>query len=347
MNKQRFGGLLWPAVLMLLPAIPGMTATIANVPVVASHHRESSADLPAGQTPWWPSRYGAQDQLGTLNEITPEVVRAAAALVRTGTVLDLGRILDENIPKFPGRYWHQTVDVSPHFTNLRRPDAGGRGWGKNQINWITEIQVGTFQVGTQLDSIGHIQIGDRFYNGWSTRQVVEPWGLNRFGMETVPPIVTRGVLIDIAAFKGVERLSKGYVITLADVQEALRKQKVTIRRGDAVLFHTGWGGLWGKDNGEFLAGEPGPGMAVVNWLYAQRIALTGADTWSFGPVPGEDPQRPFLVPQTMYVKLGLFAMENLATEALARRGVYEFLLTVTHAKTRGSTAAVIAPAAVF
>lgn len=344
MIKQRFGGLLWPSVLLLILAMPGMPA---NVPVIASHHQENSAALPAGQTPWWPSRYGAQDQLGTLNEITPEVVRAAAALVRTGTVVDLGRILDEDTPKFPGRYWHQTVDVSPHFTNLRRSDTGGRGWGKNQINWITEIQVGTFQVGTQLDSIGHIQIGDRFYNGWSTRQVVEPWGLNRFGMETVPPIVTRGVLIDIAAFKGVERLSKGYVITLADVQGALRKQKMSIRQGDAVLFHTGWGGLWGKDNDEFLAGEPGPGMAVVNWLYAQRIALTGADTWSFGPVPGEDPQRPFLVPQTMYVKLGLFAMENLATEALARRGVYEFLLTVTHAKTRGSTAAVIAPAAVF
>jgi hypothetical protein len=84
----------------------------------------------------------------------------------------------------------------------------GKGWGKNQINWITEIQTGTFQVGTQLDSIGHIQIGDRFYNGWTTREVVESWGLNRFGMETVPPIVTRGVLIDIAAYKGVERLSQ-------------------------------------------------------------------------------------------------------------------------------------------
>ena len=313
-------------------------------------HSDSRADLsglPADVQPWWPSRYGADDQLGTLNEITPEVVRAATALVKTGTVVDLGRILDEDTPKFPGRYWHQTADVSPHFTNLRRPDVDGKGWGKNQINWITEIQVGTFQVGTQLDSIGHIQIGNRFYNGWTTRDVVESWGLNRFGTETVPPIVTRGVLIDIAAYKGVERLAKGYVIGLADVQGALKKQGVALRPGDAVLFHTGWGGLWGQDNTEFLSGEPGPGLEVVNWLYAQRIALTGADTWSYGPVPGEDPERPFLVPQTMYVKMGLFGLENLATEELARRGVHEFLFTVTHAKTRGSTAAVIAPAAVF
>jgi kynurenine formamidase len=303
--------------------------------------------LPDGQAPWWPSRYGAQDQIGTLNEIDAAAVRAAAALVRTGTVVDLGRILDEATPKFPGRYWHQTVDVSPHLTNLRRHDAVGQGWGKNQINWITEIQAGTFQVGTQLDSIGHIQIGDRFYNGWTTREVVEAWGLNRFGMETVPPIVTRGVLVDVAGYRHLDRLEKGYVITVQDMEGALRRAGVEIRPGDAVLFHTGWGRLWGKDNDEFLAGEPGPGMAVIRWLHDRHVAVVGADTWSIGPVPGEDPERPFLVPQTMYVKLGLFGLENLATEELASRGVYEFLFTVTHARTRGSTAAIVAPAAVY
>ncbi len=303
--------------------------------------------LADGEAPWWPSRYGADDQLGTLNELTPELVRRAGALVKQGKVVDLGRVLDDNTPKFPGRFWHQTVDVSPHYTNLRRNDTVGKGWGRNQINWITEIQTGTFQVGTQLDSIGHIQIGDRFYNGWTTKDVVEPWGLNRFGMETVPPIVTRGVLLDIAAYKGVERLERGYVITLADVKGALTKEGLDIGRGDAVLFHTGWGSLWGKDNEQFLSGEPGPGMEVVRWLYEQRIAITGADTWSYGPVPGEDPERPFLVPQTMYVKMGLFGLENLATEELAQQRVHEFMFALTHPKTRGSTAAVIAPAAVF
>lgn len=326
---------------------PGMWAADEAGTPVSVDSRADRIGLPADVQPWWPSRYGADDQLGTLNEITPEVVRAATALVKTGTVVDLGRVLDEDTPKFPGRYWHQTVDVSPHLANLRRPDTDGKGWGRNRINWITEVQVGTFQVGTQLDSIGHIQIGDRFYNGWTTRDVVESWGLNRFGMETVPPIITRGVLLDMAAYKGVERLAKGYVISLTDVQGALKKQGLSLRPGDAVLFHTGWGGLWGKDNTEFLSGEPGPGLEVVNWLYTQRIALTGADTWSYGPVPGEDPERPFLVPQTLYVKMGLFGLENLATEELARRGVHEFLFTVTHAKTRGSTAAVIAPAAVY
>ncbi|MFO1207224.1 MAG: cyclase family protein [Burkholderiales bacterium] len=303
--------------------------------------------LPDNQQPWWPSRYGGEDQIGTLNEVTPAAVRAGVGLVRRGEVVDLGRVLDDDTPKFPGRYWHQTVDASAPLVNARRPDAERGGWGRNAINWITEIQAGTFQVGTQLDSIGHIQIGDRFYNGWTTRQVVEAWGLNRFGMETVPPVVTRGVLLDIARWKGVPRLDKGYVITVADVEGALAAQRTQIHAGDAVLFHTGWGELYGRDNERFLSGEPGPGLDVVHWLHAKRVAVTGADTWSFGPVPGEDPARPFLVPQTMYVKLGLFGLENLKTEELAEKRVYEFLFVLTHAKTRGSTAAVVAPAAVY
>jgi kynurenine formamidase len=313
----------------------------------ASDSRASTAGLAAGEKPWWPSRYGADDQIGSLNEITPAVTAAATALVRQGKVVDLGRILDEDTPKFPGRYWHQTLDVTPHYENLRRADSGGQGWGRNQINWITEIQAGTFQVGTQLDSIGHIQEGERFYNGWTTRDLVQSNGLARFGMETVPPVITRGVLLDVAAYKNVERLPRGYVITRADVTGTLAREGLTLRAGDAVLFHTGWGSLWGVDNAQFLGGEPGPGLATAQWLYAQHIAITGADTWSYGPVPGEDPERPFLVPQTMYVKLGLFGLENLATEQLARDRVYEFLFVLTHGRTRGSTAAVVAPAAVY
>ncbi len=132
-----------------------MSSAVAQDPTVSTaDRRENISDLPAGAQPWWPIRYRANDQLGTLNEITAATVRAAASVVKQGRVIDLGRTLDENIPKFPGPYWHQSVDVSPHYTNLRRADTVGKGWGKNAINWITEIQAGTFQVGTQLDSIG-------------------------------------------------------------------------------------------------------------------------------------------------------------------------------------------------
>lgn len=350
MNAQRAAGrrIRWVAlVLAMLLIAPAEAGAQESAAAQGSDSRGDVSGLPHGEAPWWPSRYGADDQIGTLNELTPERVLTALRLVKTGERLSLGRIIDENIPVFPGRYWRQTVDMTPHVTNLRRPDAHGKGWGEEEINWITEIQAGTFQVGTQLDSIGHIQIGDRFYNGWQVKDVVESWGLNRFGTETIPPIIGRGVLVDVAAAKGVERLDPGYAITVADVEAALERQHGTIGAGDIVVVHTGWGGLWGVDNTRFLSGEPGPGLDLVHWLYDRHIAALGTDSWSIGPVPGEDPDRPFLVPQTMYVKMGLFGFENLATEELARRGVHEFLFVNTQGRTRGSTAAFVAPAAVF
>ena len=296
--------------------------------------------------PWWPSRYGEGDELGTLNEITPAKVVAAARLVRAGTVYDLGRTLHANVPRFEDRFWQQTLVSSAHIINTRRPGSDGGGWGRNNLNWITELVTGTFQIGTQLDGLNHLQIGDRFYNGWRACDIVEQWGTTKLGIEKVPPVVTRGVLVDAARHRGVARMEPGEVITVADVHAALREQHVAVEPGDVLLFHTGWGALWDSDPARFTSGEPGIGMEVAEWLVEQRVAMTGADTWSFGAVPGEDPERPFFVPQTLNVEHGLFIMENLATEALAAAGAYEFMFVLTHHKTRGSTAAVIAPAAV-
>lgn len=295
--------------------------------------------------PWWPSRYGPDDEIGSLNEITPKKIVEAARLVREGTIYDLGRVLHAEVPHFPGRFWQQTLVSNAHLANPGRPGGMMGGWGKNEVNWIIELVTGTLQIGTQLDGLNHLQIGDRFYNGHRVRDIVADWGTTKLGIETVPPIVTRGVLIDVPRYRGVERLEAGQVIGLDDLEGALRAQGVAVGPGDVVLFHTGWGSLWEDPEG-FNEGEPGVGMAVGAWLVEQRIALTGADTWSFGAVPSEDPDRPFLVPQVLNAKYGLFVMENLATEVLAEAGVYEFMFSLTHHKTRGSTAAVIAPAAV-
>ena len=306
----------------------------------------ASTGLADDQQPWWPSRYGADDQIGSLNEITPAHIVAAARLVRQGRVFDLGRILDSDVPHFPGRFWQQTLVANAHLSNPRRPEGTDGGWGKNQVNWLIELATGTFQIGTQLDGLNHLQIGDRFYNGWRTRDIVEDWGTSKLGIETVPPIITRGVLVDVARHRGVERMQAGDVIGVSELEAILDAQHTPVAAGDAVLFHTGWGSLW--DNHEaFNAGEPGIGMAVAEWLVEHRVALTGADTWSYGAVPSEDPERPFLVPQTLNVKHGLFIMENLATEVIAQAGLSEFLFCLTHHKTRGSTGAVIAPAAVI
>ena len=298
----------------------------------------ATSDLPDAEARWWPSRYGAEDQLGSLNEISPLNIVAAARLVRQGRVFDLGRTLHADVPRFPGRFWQQTIVSTAHMREQPR--------GKNQVNWLIELVTGTFQIGTQLDGLNHLQIGDRFYNGWRTQDIVEDWGTSKLGIESVPPIITRGVLVDVARSRGVDRLQAGDVIGVAELESIMQKQGTDVRPGDALLIHTGWGSLWEQPEA-FNAGEPGIGMAVADWLVEHHVALTGADTWSFGAVPPEDPERPFVVPQTLNVKHGLFITENLATEVLARAEAYEFLFCLTHHKTRGSTGAVIAPAAVI
>ena len=295
---------------------------------------------------WWPSKYGADDQIGMLNEITPQKVIEAARLVQRGKVYDLARILDEHVPAFPGRSFRQSLVTSAHLLNRRRPDAGPAGWGENNVNWIIEIVSSTSQMGTHLDGLNHLQIGDRFYNGHTLTDIAEEWGTNKLGIESVPQIITRGVLVNVAGLHGVDRLQPGYVISVADVEAALARQRVRIGRGDVVLCHTGWGDLWMQDNATYLSGEPGPGLELAMWLVEQGVVLTGCDTWSFGPVPPEDPARPFVVPQTLNVRHGMFIVENLFTAELARDNVGEFMFVLTHAKVRGATGAWVSPAAV-
>lgn len=301
----------------------------------------------AADAHWWPSRYGADDQIGALNEVTSRSVLQAAGLVSRGRVYDLSHVLDEHIPAFPGRSFRQYLTTPAHQLNARRDDAGPQGgWGKNDVNWIVEQVSATSQMGTHVDGLNHLQIGDRLYNGHRLGDVVEEFGTNRLGIETLPQIVTRGLLLDIAATRGVDRLGIGEVIDPDDVVAALARAGTDVLPGDAVLFHTGWGRWWAVDNDAYLAGEPGPGIDLAEWLAERRVAVTGCDTWSYGPVPAEDPARPFVVPQTLNVKYGVIVLENLRLAELAEAGVHEFMFVVAHPKLRGATGAWVAPLAI-
>jgi kynurenine formamidase len=291
-------------------------------------------------TRWWPSKYGDGDQAGALNEITPAKVLSAVGLVRRGVVFDLAHVLHADIPAFPGRTFRQYLTTNYHHINRRRPDAGPEGWGRNNVNWIVEQVTATQQMGTHMDALNHLQDGDRTYNGYRLADIAEDHGTNKLGVDTLPQIVTRGVLIDVAARRGVEWLEPGDVIGLADVAG------VDVRPGDAVFFHTGWGSLWGSDNVRYGEGEPGPGMAVAGWLAEHGVALTGCDTWSYGPVPAEDPAEPFVVPQTLNTRHGVVVVENLRLAEIAAAGLTEFLLVISHAKLRGATGAWVAPLAI-
>jgi kynurenine formamidase len=268
-----------------------------------------------------------QAELGMLAHVDEAKRRDALALVRAGRMYDLGRVLDDTVPVFPGRYFRQTLVTTAHHAN-------GGGVGDNNVNWITEQVAGTMQLGTHLDALSHLQMGDRAYGGWTVAELASDSGVRHLGVETVPQIVTRGWLVDVSARKP----SAGSVIGVDDVAS------IDPAPGDAVLFHTGWGSRWYDPEG-YLAGEPGPGMAVAEWLAERGVALTGCDTWSYGPVPPEDPARPFEVPQMLNVRHGVFVVENLDLGALAADGVREFALVLTHPKLRGATGAWTSPIA--
>ena len=254
--------------------------------------------------------------------------KRASALteVRTGRLYDLGHVLDENVPVFPGRYFKQTLVTTAHHYN-----ADG-GVGENRVNWITELVSGTMQLGTHLDALSHLQMADRGYGGFSVSELAGTAGVTRLGVETVPQIVTRGWLVDV------DGLGVGDVIG----PEACAA--IDPEPGDAVLFHTGWGRRWDEPD-VYLSGEPGPGCELAQWLADRRVALTGCDTWSYGPVPAEDPERPFRVPQILNIEHGIFVVENLDLGALAVDGVRRFALILTHPKLRGATGAWTSPIA--
>jgi kynurenine formamidase len=275
-----------------------------------------------------------------LNHITDARRAAALGLVRQGRLFDLGHVLHEGIPVFPGRYFRQTLVTTAHHAN----SAEGQMVGDNDVNWVIEIVTGTQQLGTHVDALSHLQIGQRGYNGWTVSELAGAAGVRRLGIETVPQIVTRGLLVNVPKARGVERLERGDVVAVEDVRAALGDLEP--QPGDAVLFHTGWSRHW-DDAETYLSGEPGPGLRLACWLAEHGVALTGCDTWSFGPVPAEEPERPFEVPQTLNARHGVFVVENLATAELASAGVREFALILTHPRLQGATGSWTSPIALI
>ncbi|HEY1278042.1 MAG TPA: cyclase family protein [Acidimicrobiales bacterium] len=277
---------------------------------------------------WWPSRYGAEDEAGALNEIGPDNVVGAARLVRSGRVYDLAHVLHMDVPAFEGRLFCQELDAPQSVP------------GSHGLGFVIERVHAPSQMGTHMDGLNHLHKDGRTYNGHRIADISAPYGTTKLGADRLPQVATRGVLVDVAARRGVERLDAGDVITPDDVTE------IDVRPGDAVLFHTGWGRMWHEDPDGYGAGEPGPGMALARWLADHRVALTGCDTWSYGPVPAEDPDQPFVVPQTLNTQWGVVVVENLYLQELARDGVHEFLLVVAHPKLSGATGAWVTPLAI-
>ena len=282
-----------------------------------------------------PSKWGANDQRGSANHMKPETVLRATRLIQTGEVIELGHVLNSTMPFFGTRRFD--VHTKRTFMN---PQSNRRG--SNEEFVAGEIG----QVGTQFDGFAHQTIGDKMYNCFTLDEAATRNGFEKLGVQNAGALITRGVLIDIAALKSVEMLPDNYEITVADIEQALARQQMKLHPGDAIIIHTGYGKLWGKDNARYAKGCPGIGVTAAEWLAKQNPMLVGADNASIEVNPNPDPKLSLPIHQIMLVVNGIHLLENMKLEDLAARRIHEFALFVQPLKIQGGTGSTVAPIAV-
>lgn len=281
---------------------------------------------------WWPSVYGPDDQRGAANLQTASKVLQAKELIRDGKVYQLGRLYEHGMPLPGKRHFSLTIPGSPTM------QPAGKNMGVSHDEMFSG-EIG--QVGTQMDGLGHVgtRIGndDYFYNGFKRSEFGRAYGLEKLGVENVGVFFTRGVLIDVAKHRGVERLKIGEVITAGEIEACLKADRLTLAPGDVVLIRTGHGRLWMKDNDTFAKGEPGIGMEAAKFLANSRVSLIGSDNWAIEVVPSVDPERPFEVHQFTLTRNGIYHLENLDLEELAAAGEHEFAFIFSPLRLKGAT----------
>jgi len=288
---------------------------------------------------WWPSKWGAEDQAGASNHITPAKVLETAKWIKDGKIYKLGHDYEASMPLFGKRVFTLRIPGGP---------TGGP-FGENRLVYHDEFvttEIG--QVGTQFDYLGHIGIamgapGDkaemRFYNGHTVADFSDAYGLKKLGVEHCKPLFTRGHLVDMVGLKG-HMMEAGEEISLADVRAALAKQNMSegdIRPGDAIFFNTGWGTLWKKNNDKFNSGEPGIGLEVANWVIEKDLCLTGADTWAVEVVPNPGKTLAFAVHMSLQTKHGILNQENLFFDDVIADKKYQFVYSFTPVPIVGGT----------
>jgi kynurenine formamidase len=282
-----------------------------------------------------PSKWGAGDERGSANHMKPETVLNATKLIKTGEVIEIGHVLSPSMPFFGTRRF----DVHVKRTFMNQPSNRR---GSNEEIVISEIG----QVGTQFDGFAHQTHENSLYNCYKVDEVSSRTGFNKLGIHKVGTLMTRGVLIDVAGLKGVETLPDTYEITVQDLEDALKKQNVTLQRGDAVIINTGWGKLWGKDNARYVKSCPGIGVKAAEWLIAKEPMLLGSDNWPVEVSPNPDNMLSLPVHQIALVVNGVHLLENLKLDELAAKRVYEFAFVMQPLKIEGGTGSTVAPVAI-
>jgi kynurenine formamidase len=289
-------------------------------------------------------RWGADDEIGTLNFITPDATRRGAACVKQGKSFSLALPLHHDgvqtgrIPKRINPV-HTMVGVNTPFTGDR-----------DKVCLSDDMVVMGLQASTHWDGIAHASYEDRIYNGFPAATVTAEAGATRCGIEKLKPIVTRGILLDVARAKGVKRLDAAYPITPADLDAAVALAKVEVLPGDVLLVRTGqMEHLETDDKEAYRIPSPGLTVATAPWFHARDVAAVATDTMPFEVWPGEDEEVLLPVHLLHLVEMGMTQGQNWFLDELARDcaadGVYEFLLHATPEPFVGAVGSPVNPVA--
>ena len=329
---------------------------------------------------YWPSPYGPDDQRGTFNEVTPErTARALARLRKHGGVhtYQLGESMFNGFPAFPSDP-PRLHDMFLYVFGYEAPAAFVAGGGIQSLPFPfgPNLVVGheerfaenfTLQIGSQIDGLNHVGIatgddrGGWFYNDNYATDIITPTGTTRLGNETMGPIVTRGVIIDVVGMKvaagatddffeapnGQPVLRDDYRITIDDLEHALARQHVRrpIGPGDVPILHTGWTHLVTSDPGRYLTQEPGIYLAEARWFAHRRVAMVATDTWGLEVLdPAVTGGNAFPCHQELFGKTGIRIGESFVTDAAIADHVYDGVFVATPENVPGATAGSSAPA---
>jgi kynurenine formamidase len=293
------------------------------------------------QDDWTNSPWGPEDELGAANLITEESVLAASKLVRTGKTYNLGIVIDSTTPAFPPR--------SMSITILQPNQISTQGLGPSMTTYNDDIFMGWLGIGPQIDGLGHIGIDHVYYNGFKDSDFAKADGLTQLGLQNLPPIVARGVLLDMAAHFGQEIVQEGTPYTREDIVAAAESQGVEIREGDVVLFHSGWLNLIdgeAPDTERYASTEPGLGKTGAEYLAELNVVAVGADTWGLEAVPFEDGVGVFEIHQILIPRHGIYILENMDTREMVRDQAWEFMFVLGVTRMKGAVQMMINPTAI-
>lgn len=289
----------------------------------------------AQKSPWGPA-----DEIGALNMMTDASRLDVLKQVVSGRVYDLGVDLFVGMPNCCSPSGDPTFQIWMTHTPARDTSKELVSYSGDSISMYTHS-------GTHIDTLNHFGLYGKIWNQVSAEDALGVRGWTKSGVDKYPPIVARGVLIDVAKSKNVAHLPASYAVTIADLQEALKTQGTTLRPGDVVLTRTGLMTLWPEQAKYRLEAQAGLSLEAAQWLVEEQNAmLLGADNFGVESFPSKNPDN--FVPVHVYLlaERGVSLLEVLWLEDLAKDQVYEFLFIASPLKLRGGTASPIRPLAI-